>query len=492
MNYLNDRLVHKTTRFKTIRNRRPGGRDRFVKDETVAGVYYSYNPFKNEYMYSLETFSYLKRIIITLGYKIEDILNIKEDKEYNIEPFNKEISFSMDSREYQEQYINRVLRMDKPTYLVHLQMGMGKTAIATKLMEVLNYRTAIIGAPAFVKKWYEDLRTGYFKSKEEEIFLIQGTSSINKLFKELEKGRDIRFLLISTSTFKKFIQKYNDTPSELWDMSVIPTEFGRKLGIGLVINDEVHDFYNANFLTTIAIDAKVTVGLTATLVTTDKKLAVMHTLLYPKESVFEFLEYKKLINAIGVRYKVNYKYNINVTQNGANYSQAVLEGRILNHKELKDFIFEMLATYLDKGFINRKDNGDKAIFYFSTVRFCSKFKFYLKERLKGKGLKIERYTQEDPYRNLMESDVIISTYKSAGTGEDIKGLTTIFNFDVFKSIVMNLQLPGRLREIKGKELRYYYFYNIYNMRHIDYIRERERIIRKMSKEITTEYYSKSL
>ena len=485
--YLNSRLEHKTIRMKKVYSRNRNGSGRYVKEEQLSGIYYSHNPYKNEYIYSLETMEYLRTIIITLGLKPDRVLDISYDKDYKIAPFDKEMAFKMDAREYQEQYINRIKKQDLPTYLVHLQMGMGKTAIATKLMETLNYLTAVIGAPAFVKKWHDDLTKGYFSSNADEVYLVQQTSSIIKLFKELEKGRKIKFLLISTATFKKFIERYTTTPPTLYDLPVTPIEFGRKLGIGLVINDEVHQNYNANFLTSIFIDAKITTGLTATLVTRDKKLAMMHALLYPKESIFEFLEYKKLINSIGVRYRVSHMYNINKTMNGANYSQAVLEQRILQNPQLRNYIFKMLEHYFIKGYMEKKKDGEKAIFYFNTVKFCSKFTYWLNQR--QKKVKVRRYTQKDPYAHLMESDVVVTTYKSAGTGEDIKNLITVFNFDVFKSIVMNLQLPGRLREKKGSDLYYYYFYSVSNNKHIEYIREREQIIEKMSKSIETIYYN---
>jgi superfamily II DNA or RNA helicase len=65
--------------------------------------------------------------------------------------------------------------------------------------------------------------------------------------------------------------------------------------------------------------------------------------------------------------------------------------------------------------------------------------------------------EEDPYENLMQADVSVSTLLSAGTGVDIPMLTTVILTTSISSSQSNIQGFGRLRNIPNKKLRFVYF-----------------------------------
>ena len=57
-------------------------------------------------------------------------------------------------------------------------------------------------------------------------------------------------------------------------------------------------------------------------------------------------------------------------------------------------------------------------------------------------------------RQAMESDFILSTTLSMGTGVDVKNLGAVINFDQYASPIITEQIFGRLRD-RGKETWYY-------------------------------------
>jgi superfamily II DNA or RNA helicase len=57
-------------------------------------------------------------------------------------------------------------------------------------------------------------------------------------------------------------------------------------------------------------------------------------------------------------------------------------------------------------------------------------------------------------RAAMESDFILSTSLSMGTGVDVKNLACVVNFDQYSSPIITEQIFGRLRD-RGKETWYF-------------------------------------
>jgi hypothetical protein len=73
------------------------------------------------------------------------------------------------------------------------------------------------------------------------------------------------------------------------------------------------------------------------------------------------------------------------------------------------------------------------------------------------GLDVRRYVGEDPYDNLMNATVCVSTLGSAGTGHDIPGLITVIMTHSLRARKKNIQGPGRLREKEGVDMEFEYF-----------------------------------
>lgn len=75
------------------------------------------------------------------------------------------------------------------------------------------------------------------------------------------------------------------------------------------------------------------------------------------------------------------------------------------------------------------------------------------------ALKVRRYCEQDPFDNLNEADLIITTVISAGTAVDIANLRVVVQTVCISSSVANIQTLGRLRKLSGdRDTRFCYIY----------------------------------
>jgi hypothetical protein len=118
---------------------------------------------------------------------------------------------------------------------------------------------------------------------------------------------------------------------------------------------------------------------------------------------------------------------------------------------------KLITDVLKMGhFRNGYQFGDRCLIYCAGIEMCTIVTEHLRKLYPH--LKINRYVEEDPYENLMESDITVSTLLSAGTAVDIPMLTTVILTTAVSSSPSNLQGFGRLRELKdGRPPQFYYF-----------------------------------
>ena len=128
-----------------------------------------------------------------------------------------------------------------------------------------------------------------------------------------------------------------------------------------------------------------------------------------------------------------------------------------NINVLTDYI-EMMLDMVDKYYIKYGEEQDydfknpKCVLFFSTVDMCTIMTKKLKDVYKH--LKVQKYTAEDKYEDMIESDIIVSTPNSLGTGIDVPNLITAIQTVSIGDQQLNIQAAGRLREIKGKDVLY--------------------------------------
>lgn len=318
----------------------------------------------------------------------------------------------------------------------------------------LRQKFMILVKPTFLEKWVEDVKK-YSDLEDGSLFVIKGRDSLIKLFdmsREEVKKIDVFVTSMRTITnyhYLCFTENY---------YKVKPENFLSYTGITNVLNDESHKEFEALFKIIMWLNPYKLFGLSATMESNKPGVNDFYNLIYPKlnrlNSIFGLNRYLTL-------YFVNYKiaHGVNLphkTFRGYNhimYEQAIMKNmHVLN--DYIDMMIEMLEIY----YIDYKSKVDygfdrpKCLFFFSTVDMCTivtnKFKSIYKD------YKVYRYTGDDDYQEMLESDIIISTPGSTGTGIDIPGLITAIQTVSIGDHQLNIQAAGRLREIKGKDVLY--------------------------------------
>ena len=133
----------------------------------------------------------------------------------------------------------------------------------------------------------------------------------------------------------------------------------------------------------------------------------------------------------------------------------------------------MIKDLINTLYIKEYIKGDKLLIFCSTIKLCNKLKDYLKNVFTGYD--IRTYIESDPYVNILESDIIVSTLKSSGTALDIPNLRVCIKTVNVDSPITNLQALGRLRELKDRDVKYCYIYCSNIPKHVKYHHRRKEL-----------------
>ena len=138
--------------------------------------------YTNTYIFPITTIGSFMAFLKSIGMDKEDIIVIMKKILPNVVSLDLNFNPDIIPREYQQQYIKALLG-NKSSYLVDLEMGRGKSLIAAYAVTVLNMRVAILVLPKYIEKWVDDVKK-YTDVDDDEIFIIQGYSSILTLLKD--------------------------------------------------------------------------------------------------------------------------------------------------------------------------------------------------------------------------------------------------------------------------------------------------------------------
>ena len=431
--------------------------------------------------------TYLK----SLGYSNDDFAISKEVNDINDDfRVDVEMNPAFVPREYQKKYIAHVMnnRAKMPSILVSLQTGMGKTLIASKVISESSLRTMIIVLPRYIEKWVGDIKKNTLCT-DDDIRLIQGGGTLKKFMLECEDEIPAeKIVIISMRTMANYIKNYEDSLGlGKFAYPVSPKDLCNVLCVGMVLNDESHQEFHALFKANLHINPEYLLGLSATLVNNDKQLEYMYELLFPiPHRAVDMVEYRRYVNIKSIRYEMEDAKEIKcVTEQG--YSHVIFETFIMNHPRLRKRYFEMIRYYVETGYAKRRRKKDKLLIFIATIRMATALHEYLEALFEE--LEVRRYVEDDNYENVIDSDITVSTVLSSGTALDIPDLITVIHTVPMMSMQSNIQTLGRLREIDGFEVDYYYLWCKGVKKHADYDFERRKTLGPRSKTLIRGSYN---
>lgn len=361
------------------------------------------------------------------------------------------------------------------------------TFMAAAAISNIGHRVVAFLKPKYLEKWIADLKE-LLDIEREDIILVQGSASLMDV---IAKGRagtlKAKAILVSNRTFQYFISGYEENGDSVMDMGYdcLPHEFIQVIGAGVKLVDEVHEDFHLNFKIDLYTHVMKSISLSATLVSDDQFITQMHQVAYPKDQRYSGLEYSKYITSYALRYSIINPDRMRTTEIGSSsYSHMAYEKNFFRNEKLLKAYLELIASRFELRYLKRRTNPEqRCLIYGASIQMCTMITQYLQK--KYPDLDIRRYVEKDPYENLMDSQVCISTIGSAGTGHDIPKLITVLLTVSIASKASNIQGFGRLRDLKEMETIFEYFTCKDIPKHMEYYERKELLLATMAKTATT-------
>jgi len=404
-------------------------------------------------------------------HNIEDdlkIINIEPDDYINIDiNINKDLT----PRDYQEAYIDTITSWDKNNMLIDLETGRGKTFIAMSSIAIMKQRFAIVILPRYIDKWIGDVK--YLTDlQDKDIFVVQGLELLIDVVINSDKYKQYKCFIFSLTTINMFIKSYLNS-DVVASLGLTPEMIFKNLKIGITLNDESHqEFYNVYRLMLFC-NHRLSLGLSATLVHTDKSISNMYKLGYPEDRrITAITQANRYLHVLAIRFRFKNKKYIRY-KSLFGYSTAVYEKSIMSNPLVLNNYLDMIKSIAETIYIKRSELGEKLMIFMGTVKMCKLTAKYFKRNYKN--YKVTTYTEKDDYSVIDKSDIIVSTPQSAGTALDIKNLISVINTVNTGSVQQNKQMSGRLREIPNRRVIYAYIYTSDIPQHKRYTFEKQKL-----------------
>jgi len=356
-------------------------------------------------------------------------------------------------RDYQEKILEYLTapcpEHVAPAKLLTLATGMGKTACALWAIMQMRVRALFLIKPAYIERWQEEFNTTLSLSKGE-LFIIQGSKDLKNLLEMDEDQRSkVKIIVISISTYRNYLKHWEETSGEGYgEYAVNPIHLCEHFKIGVKVIDESHQEFHLIFRSELFNHVPLSISMSATMESDQNFYNKMYEATWPVGHRAPKIAAKKYILVRNVWYGINPNVNTDRFKTHMGYSHVKLEQWIAAYDRRLVSFYGMILDLLQKTYIKSYQPGQKAVVFCATQDMCTGLSKYLSNHFSDKNVK--RYIQGDSYQeNLIESDISVTTLKSAGTAVDVPNLKICICTVAVSSVQANLQAIGRLRELKN-------------------------------------------
>lgn len=429
--------------FEQVRNPDRLSKRRWLRrlDKTYAGVLYN----RKAFAFHRHQYDELIRILQANGiwsHQMEIITHpIWEFPQANFQ--------ALDTREPAPWQVNEIdyLMEDKHrTKLLTMQTGKGKTYCSLQAIARRNTPVfMLLTMETYIQKWIIDVK----ESLGVDARVIKGSDELIKLIRDAKKGPVEDFIICSTATYRRYIKAYEDGERIEETYGCHPYAFFKLLNRGLVLRDEVHEHFHANYLIDVYTHVPLTISLTATLEDDNPFIEERMNIMFPFYMRPPRSPYDRYAIAKAYFYSIkpNHMKSLRWIQHGKGfYNHGLYESCILKYPHLLESYCKIIYNIAQKDYFVRKREGQKLLIFCARVEMCSKVRDFF--RRCQPTLTINKYTNEDSTEVLYNSDIVISTLLSAGTAVDIEDLINVILTPAIRSKRQNSQSLGRLRKPK--------------------------------------------
>lgn len=391
-------------------------------------------------------------------------------------------------REGQQETIDYVVSND-PTgsisKFIGSQTGFGKGFISIKSASILGKRTLIIVRPMYIEKWVDEI-SEMLEIETDEIMVVRGAQQLQALLvlSDQEGLDDTKVIILSNKTLQLWLKLYEKYRLEIIDLgyTCLPEDFCEMLKVGLRLIDEVHLDFHLNFKIDLYTHVERSLSLSATLLNNDPFLERMYEIAYPKKFRYDdggMLSKHAHANALYYSLKRPEKMRW-VEYGGTSYSHNALEKSIIKNPHSLKAYLELIDYTIKISFMKNTREKKKLLVFAGTIEMCTIIRDYI-ERIYPQ-YDVKRYVGEDPYDNLMSSDMCVSTLGSSGTAVDVPNLTTVIQTPAVDSVQSNAQAFGRLRDLKDDhKLEFLYFVCTDIPKHMEYDQRKQKMFEYRAK-----------
>ncbi len=338
--------------------------------------------------------------------------------------------------------------------LVTLQTGKGKTLCSLYALYLLKVRCAIVLRGMYVKRWLDDLigDNSALQLQPNEVYVVRGLKSLMDIIRMGIIGLvPYKVIVITNRTLSLFYENYQTLNGDYTLLGIHPAMFFETLGVGYVINDEMHLDFHTNYCQYLYMHVNKAVALSATMNTEEALKNQIYHYLFPPHTRKDAGYYDKYIAAKGCLYSLSSfaREKVRYLQRGrGTYSHIEYEKSIMRYPVLLKKYLEIITSILKSEFIDKREPGFKALVFAATIEMCTIIRDHLRKQLPA--LDINKYTQGDSYDKLKSSDIGVSTIGSAGTAVDIKGLVFCLSTTAIDKKETNEQVLGRMRKFDDR------------------------------------------
>lgn len=374
-------------------------------------------------------------------------------------------------------------------YLVHdpepvrglaLQTGKGKTAAAIAAISGIGRRT-LIRVPSMIEQWAKAILRFTLLS-ENEIYVIQGMPSLAKLMQRIDKSLFPKVIIASIPTLRSYMDGsdsyVNFPPFE---------ELCRRLNVGVVVTDEAHLNFHANYLLDLILNPQVCIPMTATFKVSSQNVMHIFDSHYPTRIRYGESEYESYVDIFAYGWRTDAKkLPKHMFRSPKGYSQVKFEYWMLTKGKplLDDYLVNVFSPIIHMHYVNAAQAGERLLILCGMVEMCEYIEAFIRKQLPQYTSTI--YVGETSDDVLFSHDVIVSTPKSAGTGRDIPDLRTVYVAVSMRSHATNEQMLGRLRKLpSGNTPIFAYSFCQDIPSHVDHADERARLFTPLAKSFRT-------
>jgi superfamily II DNA or RNA helicase len=345
----------------------------------------------------------------------------------------------------QEEALKFMLGLDQydenayqPQLSVNLNTGKGKTYCSIATIAYMKIKSIVItGSTTLLNQWKENIKE-YTSLHDRDVYFISGSSAMNMIL--TDKSINAKYASIFLCTHGT-IRSFGDTYG--WDKL---NEVFKKLGIGIKFIDEAHTNFTNMLMMDFFTNVYKTYYVTATPNRSSWQENKIYRLSFKNVPFVDLFDPEKDPHTDYVALKWNSHPEPRDISRCKN-AYGLDRNKYIDFVTRNPYFYQMMYLIMDM-YIKC---GGKALFYIGTNEGILRVYKWIVDNYPQVSGEIGIFTsllpKEEKIKERDTKKLLLTTTKSAGLGEDIKGLKlAVILAEPFKSEVLTRQALGRLRD----------------------------------------------